>query len=72
MSDGVLTFQIDPDPCVTLACAMQTDPVETCGDHRCPHRWAREAREDRAKREGEGSVQRNVAGRERIADHISY
>ena len=32
----------DPDPCATAGCAMQGDPLETCRDHRCPHRWRRE------------------------------
>ena len=41
----------DSDPCAALGCAMQTQPVETCRDHRCPHRWQREAKEDRARRE---------------------
>lgn len=36
----------DPDPCQALGCAMQTEPVDVCGDQRCPHRWTREGRED--------------------------
>ena len=34
---------IRPNPCATIGCAMQSDPIETCRDHRCPHRWQREA-----------------------------
>jgi hypothetical protein len=41
----------DPNPCDILGCAMQGEPVETCRDHRCPHRWTREAREDRQRRD---------------------
>jgi len=41
----------DPDPCSALGCAVQTEPVEVCRDHRCPHRWTREARLDREARE---------------------
>ena len=44
------TFTLDPNVCSVLGCAMQTDPIETCRDHRCPHRWQREAAEDRARR----------------------
>jgi hypothetical protein len=51
MTKEALTFQADPDPCSVLACSMQTEPVETCRDHRCPHRWTRESREDRSDRE---------------------
>ncbi len=40
-----------PDPCITTGCAMQTEPIETCRDHRCPFRWTREEREDRQRRE---------------------
>jgi hypothetical protein len=47
----VLTFQVDPDPCKVLDCNIVSQPVEVCRDHRCPHRWTREAREDRARRE---------------------
>ena len=42
---------IDPDPCSALGCALQDQPIKVCRDHRCPHRWQRESREDRAKRE---------------------
>lgn len=41
----------DPNACAALGCAMQTEPLETCREHRCPHRWLRQAREDRARRE---------------------
>lgn len=41
----------DPDPFVTTVCAMQGEPTEVCRDHRCPHRWQREAAEDGARRE---------------------
>ncbi len=41
----------DSNPCAALGCAMRTEPIETCRDHRCPHRWLRESREDRARRE---------------------
>lgn len=47
MIPGVLTLPADPDPCAVLGCAMQTGPVEVCRDYRCPHRWQREAAEDR-------------------------
>jgi hypothetical protein len=40
---------IRPNPCSTIGCAMQSDPIETCRDHRCPHRWQREAAEDRER-----------------------
>jgi hypothetical protein len=40
-----------PNPCAALGCSMQTQPVEMCRDHRCPHRWQREGREDRARRD---------------------
>lgn len=38
----------DPDPCQAAGCAMQGEHAEVCRDHRCPHRWQREAAEDRA------------------------
>lgn len=41
----------DPDPCATTGCAMQGAPLTVCADHRCPHRWQREAKEDRIERE---------------------
>lgn len=41
----------DPDPCAVTGCAMQDAPVETCRGHRCPHRWQREGKEDRQRRE---------------------
>jgi hypothetical protein len=31
----------DPDQCVATGCAMQADLLETCRDHRCPHRGHR-------------------------------
>ena len=40
---------IRPNPCSTIGCAMQSDPIETCRDHSCPHRWQREAAEDRER-----------------------
>lgn len=43
---------VDPDPCRTTGCAMKTEPVAICRDHRCPYRWTREARLDRAARDG--------------------
>ena len=51
MTDEVLTFPADPDPCSVLGCAMQDEPLTVCADHCCPHRWTREATEDRARRE---------------------
>jgi hypothetical protein len=51
MITEVLTFQADPDPCSVLGCAMQTEPIETCRDHRCPHRHHRERVEDRQRRD---------------------
>lgn len=41
----------EPNPCSALGCQMQAEPIEMCRDHRCPHRWTREGREDRVKRE---------------------
>lgn len=38
-----------PNPCSTISCALQSDPIETCRDHRCPYRWQREAAEDRER-----------------------
>ena len=58
MIPDVLTFQNDPDPCSVLDCAMQGDPVEVCRDHRCPHRWTREARIDRKAREEKDAARR--------------
>ena len=49
---------LDPNVCSVLGCAMQDDPVEVCRDHRCPHRWTREAREDRARREANDAARR--------------
>jgi hypothetical protein len=40
---------IRPNPCSTIGCAMQSDPIETCRDQSCPHRWQREAAEDRER-----------------------
>lgn len=51
MIPEALTFQVDPDPCRATGCNIVSQPVEVCRDHRCPHRWTREAREDRARRE---------------------
>lgn len=53
---------IYPDPCAAAGCAMQADPLDTCRDHRCPHRWQREAAEDRGSRDGR-HVLSNPAGR---------
>ena len=47
----MIPFHPDPDPCVAFGCAMRTESVETCRQHRCPHRWTREAAEDRQRRE---------------------
>lgn len=52
-----------PDPCATLGCAMREQPVETCRDHRCPHRWQREAAEDRKRREEKDRQRGMVAAR---------
>lgn len=41
----------DPDPCQATGCAMQNETLTVCVDHRCPHRWTREGREDRQRRE---------------------
>ena len=49
-----LDFTPDPDPCIATGCPLQGESVEVCRDHRCPHRWTREAREDRAERERKG------------------
>ena len=41
----------DPNPCQATGCAMTGEPITVCVDHCCPHRWTREAREDRSRRE---------------------
>ncbi len=41
----------DANPCGALGCAMTAEPVSVCRDHRCPHRWLRESREDRQRRD---------------------
>ena len=51
------TFPDYPNACETLACSMRGEPVETCRDHRCPHRWQREAVEDRQRREAKDAAQ---------------
>ena len=38
-----------PDPCAILRCPMIGSPIETCRDHRCPHRWQREGKERRER-----------------------
>jgi hypothetical protein len=45
-----------PDPCAATGCAMQEDPLETCREHRCPHRWQREGKEDRQRREAKDAL----------------
>lgn len=50
---------IDPNPCDATGCAMQTEPLTVCVDHRCPHRWTREAREDRARRDARDAERRS-------------
>jgi hypothetical protein len=39
----------DPDPCSVFGCAMKDETLTVCVDHRCPHRWQREAAEDRGR-----------------------
>ena len=46
-----LDYTLDPNVCSVLGCAMQDEPLTVCVDHRCPHRWQREAAEDRKRRE---------------------
>jgi hypothetical protein len=59
----------DLNPCGAAGCAMQVVPLETCRDHRCPHRWQREAAEDRTRRRdstanpSEASFKRNTPWR---------
>jgi hypothetical protein len=56
---------IDPDPCATAGCAMQDSPLETCRDHRCPHRWRRKEAEDWAGREVRHGLSHQRNGNER-------
>ncbi len=51
----------DPDACVALGCPMRGEPIETCREHRCPHRWLRQAREDRARRDENDARERSEA-----------
>lgn len=46
----------DVNPCEALRCAMIGEPIETCRDHRCPHRWQRAGREDRTAREAKDAA----------------
>lgn len=45
------TDMTEPNPCITLNCRMQKEPIAVCKDHCCPYHWQREGREDRAKRD---------------------
>jgi len=40
---AICEMEHGPNSCQALGCNMQDDPVEVCRDHRCPHRWQREA-----------------------------
>jgi len=51
MSDAMLTFPADVNPCAATDCASQTAPVTACWAMSCPYTWARQSREDRARRE---------------------
>jgi hypothetical protein len=55
-TEGSMVPVSDPDPCAVTGCAMVSEPVETCRDHRCPHRWQREGREDRQRREAKDAL----------------
>jgi hypothetical protein len=46
----------DPNPCSVIGCIYLTEPVERCEQERCPYRWQREGREDRAERERKDAV----------------
>lgn len=41
----------EPNPCETLKCAVREKPIAECVELCCPHRWTRESREDRVRRE---------------------
>ena len=51
MTPDVLNFPVDPDPCKETACTIQPDPIVACWKRSCPFTWARQSREDRARRE---------------------
>jgi hypothetical protein len=53
----ILPIIEDVDPCAALGCAMQVEPIETCRDHRCPHRWIKESRLDRAERARKDAIE---------------
>lgn len=65
MTPEVLAFPTDPDPCTAAGCAMQGDPLGKCRDHRCPHRWHRDAVEDRGGREERHGLSHQQNGNER-------
>ena len=54
----------EPNPCEALKCALREKLIVECVEMACPHRWQREAREDRVKREEKdarrGSVPESV------------
>ena len=62
-----MTTHEDPNPCSTIGCALQSDPIATCRDHRCPYRWQREAAEDR---ERSGEYYRNARGEANDAQKV--
>jgi len=45
------------DPCAALGCAMEMEPIETCRDHRCPHRWIKESRLYRMERDRKDAIE---------------
>jgi hypothetical protein len=53
----------EPNPCAVLSCPKIDEPVETCRDHRCPHRWQREGREMRERDEERDRREREEAER---------
>jgi len=52
----------EPNACETLKCPVQEKPIAECVDLCCPHRWARESREDRAEREAKDRRREGRAG----------
>ncbi len=46
-----MTLDAEANACETLGCPARHEPIAYCKDHRCPWRWQRESREDRARRD---------------------
>lgn len=55
----------EPVPSPAIGCAMQADRLETCRDHRCPHRQRWGAAEDRARRDARHGLSHRRNGNER-------